>query len=138
MLFYQNMDGMPDNLHHNGCYYMSLLYKHFDQLTQQQIIDLWNGAHLAGYIDSSDIIQKPQELVDYLGLSLTYIDGHFDPGTSIPTNCYVIEEWYNPNTKFFHFMLGDGLGNIEYDPIEGGSLTHKEGHLYSLRFYNEA
>jgi hypothetical protein len=136
-MYYQNQDGMPDSLQHNGCYFMSLLYPRFGELTQQQIIALWNQAHTLSFINIKDVIVDPQWLVDFLKLGLHYVDQHFDPDTPVPPNTYVVEQWFNPDTRFFHFMKGDGLGNIEYDPIEGGSLTHRDGHLYSMRFYNE-
>jgi hypothetical protein len=141
MIYYQNQENMPDDLHHYGCYFMSLLSKNFDKLTQQQVIGLWNDAKAKDIIenDPKDAhyleINNPDALCSLLGLPYKYVDGHFDPGTTVPENTFVVEQWYNKANGFKHFMVGDGKGNVSYDPIMGGSITHKVGVLYSLRFY---
>jgi hypothetical protein len=50
------------------------------------------------------------------------------------TKFWAIERWYWQQS---HFVKGCGVASVaaEYDPIEGGSLTRKNGSLMDLRVF---
>ncbi len=41
--------------------------------------------------------------------------------------------YYNPRTEYTHFVVLNNDKKIEYDPLNGESVTIKEGYLHSLR-----
>lgn len=130
------------SFYHDACYFCSIYY-YKDILglptSLSEAEGLWISAINKGIIDSNFEIVDPQGLIDLMELPLKYRDAHYPPTTPIDPNTYVIEEWQhyiNQDETFYHFMVGDGKGNIIYDPIEGGSQTHKFGHVYSLRLFD--
>ena len=131
---------------------------------QQFLIDGWNGAIQRGII-SGDVngdgvrgddprellIQDYQKLFDYLGLPLRAVDqaslglpmvkDRFGELRIAPTRApldpakyWVHECWV---WKIGHFIVSDGPGQSDpwYDPIMGGSLTRKNGHIETIRVF---
>lgn len=115
--------------------------------TIEELNDIWLNAIKIGAIsgdlnldgDFDDIgqleITKPDILCSLLEIPLKYIDRHFPPDSSEQNGRYCIAAWFNPNTNFTHFVVGDGKGKVFYDPIYGGSKTVREGYVKSLRLY---
>lgn len=105
----------------------------------------WNGAVGSGIIspdknNDGDLldqgegeIQDWQMLAEFLGCKLQFL-GKFAPDAPERDGNFVIARWYNPRTKFRHFVVGD-LKPVEWDPIQGGSVTVREGYVDSLRIF---
>ena len=55
-------------------------------------------------------------------------------GSQPDSNEEIIERWHNDRTGFTHFVCGAPDGSVEWDPIEGGSVTVREGspNAYNL------
>ena len=143
---YQNDPKSLDEVHHFACYVDSLYnYKSIYQNIDTSIYELnniWITAKEKNIIDNNpksptylEII-KPQELVNLMNLPLKYIPGHFSPNAKIPSNVYVICNFYNARTKFIHFGAYDPINKkVLFDPIYPKSITFTEGVLNSFRFY---
>ena len=130
-------------LWHYGCGMMSLAFyreKYEGHLWKaQELIDAWNMARklniisgdLNGDGDTDDggecEIQDWTRLCKVLGVSLRNIPGHYSPNNPIIQGHFTICSWYNPNTKFTHFVVGSKRP-VEFDPIAGGSRTVREGY----------
>ena len=54
---------------------------------------------------------------------------------------HIVAKWFNINNGRSHFVQMDGKGigkeNVAYDPIEGGSLTVREGRFDSYRIFDK-
>ena len=99
---------------------------------------------LSGDLNKDGDLDDPGEIeiIDYssllrlLKVPLLWIPGHHNPDTSIEKGIYVIGAFFNPRTKFTHFAVVDSKKKVIFDPIEGGSITCKEGYLKSLRLFS--
>ena len=149
-MIYQTDRRLDRNLNHYGCYFVSLAYfrpfRMGHDWTASELQEAWLEAIRVGAItgdlntdgdmddDGEAVIVNPDLLCHVLGLPLKYKDGHFPLDTPIPEGAYVITEWYNPDTKFRHFVVGQRKP-AQFDPIGGGSRTVREGYPVSLRIY---
>lgn len=128
---------------HYGCAFLSLAWyrEHYLHLpwNASDLINSWWKARDKGII-SGDLngdgdtddggeceIQDWTELCNILGVRMQNIPGHFSPCDPIARGNYSICAWYNPNTKFTHFVVGTKKP-VEFDPISGGSRTVREGY----------
>jgi hypothetical protein len=129
-------------LYKYGCAVLSTAYygEKYQKIiwTPQKLIDVWLAARAVRIItgdlnmdgDTDDIGEC--EIVDWKGLcgllklNLEPIPGHFSPKVANQADYYSICAWFNPNTKFTHFVVGTEKP-VEFDPIMGGSKTVKEG-----------
>jgi hypothetical protein len=87
-----------------------------------------------GDIAEELVIQDWQKLVDFLGCNLKFLRRD-KPGTADPEN-FVIAEWFNPRTNFHHFVIGEKRP-VEWDPIDDGSVTVREGYCLSIRIFEK-
>jgi hypothetical protein len=74
------------------------------------------------------LILDPQKLADHFGLPLKYL-GKFDQGDFAKYSgqrYWVLVSWYNPTTKFTHWVVGQ-VRPVLVDTIRGGSRTVREG-----------
>jgi hypothetical protein len=136
-MIHQNDPDMLPDIQKEGCAYCALAYfgeKYQNQpWTAQALNSIWNIAKHNGIIDSTNTITNWQALCNLLGLHLKYVDGHFSIDSAKAQGCYTICAWYNPNTKFTHFVVGTSKP-VEYDPIKSdigplyGSKTVREGY----------
>lgn len=148
-MIYQTNLQLDANLRKIGCAFDSLAY--FRERYQGKpwtvgtLQAAWDGA-LASKIISPDAnhdgdlldkgegeIQDWQELADYLGCAVQFL-GFFPPGAPERVGNFVIARWFNTRTNFRHFVVGD-TRPVEWDPIEGGSVTVREGVVDSLRIF---
>jgi len=150
-MIYQTDPAMDPRIQHYGCYFMSLAFYREKYMGHtwgaKELNALWQDAidegaisgdlnHDGDFDDAAQLdIVHPNALCELLGLPLRYIDGHFKPDAPEASGKYSIAAWYNPNTKFTHFVVGSGTGIVLFDPIGGGSRTVREGHVESLRLY---
>lgn len=148
-MIYQDDDGMDEELKHYGCAFRSLAY--YRDLrggtwTKDELNALWRTAIAKGII-SGDlnmdgdydevnelVIQSWQGLVDHLRLPLTAIEGHQPLSFPLPPKAFALCEWFNPATRFRHFVVGSKRP-VAFDPIRNGSRTVREGHPVSLRVF---
>lgn len=148
-MIYQTDKRLDDNLEHIGCAFDCVAYAREKYTTKRWTAEefqaAWNGAIAAKIIsgDSSGdgdlfdpgegMIQDWGQLARFLGAPLQFIkrvDGPYIPDD----NEFVITAWYNPRTKFTHFVVGM-TKPVEWDPIEGGSVTVREGYPVSHRVF---
>ena len=122
-----------------GCY--GLAIAHFDPTITDDQFDLaWDMAKVRGFLDSSDTLVNPQGFVNILGYALTFRDGHFPADTPLdPAKMHIIGKWVSGDKTHFvvHANGGTSKEDVTYDPIEGGSLTVKEGTFDSFRIFDK-
>ena len=138
-MIYQTDKEFPSAINHFGCYFMSLLYQ-IDQRFQTGFDhDFVNGVynHETADHDIGDecLLNNAQGVCDFVKYGKIKYLGHFDPVYLCAPDEFDVQAWFNPRTDFTHFMAGDGKFDVAYDPIEGGSVTRREGHLLSKRIF---
>ena len=134
-----------------GCYFLCLAYygmRKGHEYTVKGLLHTWEEAMKGGILsgdlngdgdrddDGESVLLDPNGLCKLLDLPLKYLDGHFPITTKTEERHFVIAPWYNPRTKFKHFVVGLRRP-VEYDPIRGGSVTVREGWPHSLRIFEE-
>jgi hypothetical protein len=139
-MMYETDSGLDQDLQQIGCYAESIAIFNPD-ITDQEMNEAWEKAKTAGYVNSSGDLIDPQGLVNILGYPLKFRDGHFPPDTPVdPETMHIVAKWFNINNGLSHFVVMDGKGiekeNVAYDPIEGGSLTVREGSFDSYRLFD--
>ncbi len=130
---------VPDaNFEHMGCAFDSLAYarEKYKRIpwTAVELAAAWNGARQEGILDSEFNIADWQALANYLNLPLQFL-GKFNLTDALPSgNLFIITTWHNDRTNFTHFVVGQAKP-VEWDPIEGGSVTVAEGYPISNRVF---
>lgn len=124
-----------------GCYFLSIAWfrERYQKIpwTVEALNQGWYDALRAGYI-TGDLnhdgdfdekgqleIANPTALCGLLGCGLRFIDGHFSSDHPVSAGQYGIYAWFNPRTKFTHFVVGNKRP-VEFDPIPN-SVTVREG-----------
>jgi len=148
-MIYQTDRRLDKNMNAIACAFDSLAY--FREKYQNKpwsAIELqaaWDGSLKTGLITpdankDGDLLDKGegeikdwQMLADYLGCKVQFL-GFFAPGAKERIGNFVIARWFNPRTNFRHFVVGD-LRPVEWDPIQSGSVTVREGVVDSLRIF---
>ncbi len=83
---------------------------------------------------AESLIQDYQKLADHFGLPLKYL-GKFDQSDFekfYGPRYWVLVAWYNPRTKFTHWVIGNSKP-VRWDSIKSGSVTVAEGTPYPLQ-----
>lgn len=130
---------MPDpNFEHVGCAFDSTAYGREKLLRKPWSVDeleaAWKGALSGSILDANFVIQDWQELANFFQLPLKFL-GRFDPDDGFDrSGKFIVAEWHNDRTNFDHFVVGESRP-VEWDPIEGGSVTVREGYVKSLRVF---
>jgi hypothetical protein len=129
-----------------GCLFMSLAYASGKEYGASQLNLIWDTCVAKGWItgdlnhdgdldDANEaIIVDHDAVAKALGAKLAYTNKHYPPETPIPYGYYAVGQFYNPRTKFKHFVVIDREKKVVYDPIPD-SVTVREGYLYSIRLY---
>lgn len=145
-MIYQTDDEFEPDIQHYGCYFLSLMWQlnrlfGVPELTHKVIELIYAteqhcDANNNGVTDMNPeaFIADPQGVVDYVVPGKVRFIGAFSAPYAITPKQFEIQRWYNPNTKFYHFVAAIN-GVVAYDPIEGGSRTVREGHLDATRIY---
>lgn len=138
-MIYQTAMSDP-NFEHVGCAFDSLAYAREKLVgvvwTADELESAWVGAQSVGILDSGFNITDWQHLADYLTLPLTFLGKHELNeiiGVDLDT-LFIVTEWHNDRTNFSHFVVGQQRP-VEWDPIEGGSVTVREGYPVSNRIF---
>jgi len=134
-----------------GCFFMCICYWINWQInkiepTYLELNAIWNNAIKLGIIsgdlnhdgDMDDaneaLILDKQKLLALAGIKLT-ASGSFGPDQPIKDGQYAIGEFYNPRTKFTHFIVIGSDKKAVYDPIFN-SVTYREGSLKTIRLFS--
>lgn len=152
MIYYQTSPGLDPEIQKVGCAYMAgpvyfraALQK--EPMTKEAINDTWREARRLGIINPPDHPTAPLEISNWQALCnlagarlrvLEYVPGntHWPISTPVTAGHFAVYAWYNPRTRFTHFVVGRERP-VEYDPIQGGSITVREGapKLDGLRLF---
>jgi len=148
-MIYQTDRHLDSNMNHIACAFDSLAYfrERYQNRpwTAYQLQAAWDGALRTGIISpdanhDGDLLDQGegditnwQTLADYLGCKVKFL-GIYPPNSLEKLGNFVIARWFNPRTNFRHFVVGD-LRPVEWDPIQGGSVTVREGVVDSLRIF---
>lgn len=149
-MVYQTDNLLASWIQHYGCVANALAaYREF-RMGKPWRVHEWGAAmHLAvdkgiisGDLDGNDnmdgsneaLIQDYQKLADHFGLPLKYLGKYaqVDYDKFIGDKFWVLVSWYNPRTKFTHWVIGNKRP-VFWDSINHGSITVAEGAPYALR-----
>jgi hypothetical protein len=146
-MIYQTDDEFEPDIKKYGCYFMSLLWQlnrfiGIPQLDHKIIEVIYNSdkhcdANNNGVTDMNAecFIADPQGLVDFIAKGKILFIGKKESNYTCKPKEFAIQCWYNPSTKFTHFVAEGDNGKVGYDPIKGGSRTVREGTLESKRVF---
>lgn len=95
----------------------------------QELGKAWADCKDNGILDDGYNITDWQKLVDFFGLPLKFL-GHAPLGELAPGHIAACA-WHNDRTGFTHFVDGQKKP-VRWDPIEGGSVTVREGYTMPL------
>lgn len=116
-----------------GCYLLSLVSKAQPTDSAEHVLKIYQHCLREEWIDHNCWVKNPREILRYLGWPAA--DGVAWQPTSYETKAGEIEiqEWRRPRPEtrgwWTHFVTDD------WDPIEGGSRTVREGQKVSLRIF---
>lgn len=160
-MIYQTDKALSREIQRYGCAFCSLAYYRERQggpeWTARDLNAIWGLAKDQGIIsgdlnndgdtdDEGELeILNWNSLARLMGLPLKILtrpDGkgnlttHFPVGHPLAAGKFVIAQWYNHDTRFHHFVVGLSRP-VEYDPIEVGSRTVREGFAETIRIFEE-
>lgn len=133
-----------------GCFFMCICYWINWQVNKKEpeyceLNAIWNNAINLGIIsgdmnkdgdmdDSNEaLILDKDKLLSLADIKLHAL-GSFSPDHPIKDGQYAIGEFYNPRTKFTHFVAIGQDKKATYDPILN-SVTYREGKLKTIRLF---
>ena len=137
-MIYENDGNLDPDAAQVACYGLSIA-RYDPNIDDATFNTVWEQAKTKGILDA-DVLVDPQGFVNLLGYPLKFRDGHFPADTPLdPPNQHIIGKWVSGSKT--HFVVMDGSGtdkdNVAYDPIEGGSLTVREGRFDSYRIFDK-
>ena len=139
-MVYQTDTPLGNVINHFGCYFCSILYfiEKFVgiQMTDDSVLQIYNSCVANGIIGNECFINDSDKLMNFVAPGFAVSKGKQDPTYQLQQNEFEVLCMYNPKTDFTHFIAGDGNGNVEFDPIQGGSRTAREGYVKSLRIFS--
>lgn len=119
-----------------GCYLMSIFFlvnKYTNrELSTELINELYHVFQKYNWMDEGCTIHDPNSIFAYLGLDVQYTDRHEPPGRKTQDNEIEILKFTSSHGD--HFVVGDGNGNVAYDPW-GISRAVRQGHIESKRIF---
>ena len=128
---------LRDDIKQYGCYYFCLLYLANKYANAQLSAARINGSLYfklvqEGAMTTGCYINSPDTVLRVLGLHARYTGVHESPEYQCAEDeCEVLRFEYG---KQSHFVVGDGRGNVAFDPM-GVSQTVAEGRLMSKRIF---
>lgn len=146
-MIFQTDDEFEPDIQHFGCYFLSILWQlnrllGVPQLDHKVVEAIYQGekgvdANNNGVTDMETecFVSDPQGLCDFVARGRVRFLGHKSADYSTKAGEFAVQCWYNPATKFHHFVAEGLGGHVAYDPIEGGSRTVREGYIESKRIF---
>ena len=130
----QTDNRLNKQINQNGCYFMSLLFlanKHTGyKLSTTVISKLYMDLQERKFMDSNCYIQDPAGILKHLGLKAAYNQRHDPPKYRCDKDeIEILCLQYSTNN---HFVVGDGHGNIAYNPM---GKTAPNYYLKSKRIF---
>lgn len=117
-----------------GCYFMSMLFlaNMFKgiELSIEKIEQIYNECISKNFMNINCYISNPDKILTYLGLSCEYNNRH--DSAFYKCNRNEIEILCIKYPTYKHFVVGDGNGNILYNPM---GLTAPNGYIESKRVF---
>ena len=145
-MIFQTDKGFDPVIQKYGCLFMCLAWASGKEYTPDELNRIWYHCIDKGYI-SGDLnrdgdmddngeaeILSHDGVAKELGSCLAYTNAHNSPTVNIPAGYYAIGAYYNPRTRFTHFVVINRDKEVVYDPIPH-SVTVREGYLKSIRIY---
>jgi len=150
-MIYQTDRRLGRYLNKYGCLFTSIAFArpYFGgrDWTAEELREKWDTAIIKRFI-SGDLnldgdmddpgeleIQDHNAVCNLLNVPMSYIPGHHVPAAPIEPNMFAIGAFFNPRTKFTHFAVINRDKQVIFDPIQGGSVTCREGYLKNMRLY---
>ena len=118
-----------------GCYFLSLLYIAERELGREyDVIGTFSFFNKKGYVGDDCYMASPAAMMSELLGKRCSIRKSWDFSEALAENerevrCYKRE---TTGTTYYHFVVVDAAGNVEYDPLED-SNTVRLGSPYSRR-----
>jgi hypothetical protein len=110
---------LNEQINKYGCYFMSILFlanKYIGlQLSTTSIISVYNQSVKLGIMESNCFINDPDNIFKNLGMEAEYTQRHEPPKRRCKDN--EIEILCLKYPTYNHFVVGDGKGNIAYNPM---------------------
>ncbi len=133
---YRQNDPEVNPINKYGCYYMSMVYLDEkvsgNKYTGNEIVGRWFKNWNEGDMDVETTILDPSGVLeDFSGL-LEFVGKKPASYTPGPME-YEILRFVRPD-GYVHFVVGDGTGQVEWDPWEN-SRTVREGKIESKRIF---
>ncbi len=128
-------------IRHGACFFLSIvmalsLIFNLPQ-THEAVLDFYDSEIDDGDtdVDNEMFIGDPQNLMDdYVGKGKVLFLGARGPEYRCQPNEFEILVWHREGTDFNHFVHGDGIGGVVYDPwSRGGSASVSLGKLIGKR-----
>jgi hypothetical protein len=139
-MIYETDPGLSPDLRQYGCA-VECVARYSPEMRDEELNAIVVVARARKILDAEDTVGDWQRLVDLFGFPLRYRDGHLPASTPVDAKTmWLVSRWFNPNSGKYHFVVMDGKGikpeNVLYDPIEGGSLTVRQGHFMDYRIFD--
>ncbi len=125
-----NAQRIAANIGENGCYFISLL-----RLVNAEYgaIRVYKQALSLGIIAEDCYVENPPRLMELVAGGKWSVEHKPADYQTKPNEFEILRFERKTTTKTFaHFVVGDGQGNVEYDPLDD-SNTVKYGELVSKR-----
>lgn len=151
-MIYQTDPKLGRYMNKYGCLFTSIAfarpYLNGKDWSASELREAWDTSILKGWIsgdlnldgdmdDKGELeIQNYPEVCKVLGNKVSWIPGHHHPETKLDDSMFIIGAFFNPRTSFTHFAVIDTHLKVVFDPIYGGSVTCREGHIKSLRLFS--
>lgn len=121
-----------------GCYFLSIVYLAEKILKERvDVLELYDVSVYAGIMEPDCFVNKPEKLLqlmvpgkwEVVKVNLEY---------ELQPEDLEIVRYERPTTgkMWTHFVVGDGAGGVEYDPL-GESLCVSQGRRVSRRVFRK-
>ncbi len=132
---FQNNLSLNEHLREYGCGILASLHVFSIRLTAEQLNKMYEALLAASAIDKDCTIQWIP-FTKMLTSRFEFV-GIFNEGYLTKSNEVEVLQFFNPNNGFKHFVAGDGLGRVSWDPIPN-SKTVREGHRIGKRIWKRS
>jgi len=125
---------LNESINKYGCYFMSILFlvnKYLGlELSTDSILKIYDQSIKNNIMESNCYVNNPDKLFNNLGLRTKYTQVHESPNRKCSED--EIEILCLKYSNYNHFVVGDGKGNITYNPM---GKTAPNYYLKSKRIF---